>query len=116
MQSSTLSGTCSSISVATNPGATVLLDHLGHGAPAVLSRGDVALVDAAFQALLCELADKRFGRFAVPAVTGGDVRALLGEAVKDRTADTAGAAGHKGNAAVQTWAMNQRFRARADRC
>jgi hypothetical protein len=80
----------------------VLLDHLVDGAPAVLRRADVALVDAAFQPLLCELADKRLGHLAVAAVTDRHVRALFGEAVADRRPDAPVTAGDESDATLQT--------------
>ena len=75
--------------------AAVALDHLVDRAAAVLGRADVALVDAALDAVVLELGQELAGVLGVAAVAGGDDRALLGEAPGDRGADPARAAGHE---------------------
>ena len=78
----------------------VLLYDRGHGATAILRRADVALVDAAFQTFIFERADERFRRFPVPAVAGRHIGAVLGQAARDRAADSARAAGDERDTAV----------------
>ncbi len=91
----------------------MLLEHLGHGAPAVVARADVALVDAGGQVLVREFAEERFGVIAIAAVAGRHVRALLGETLADGCANPAGTARHKRDTSTQTRAAADRLQARA---
>ena len=81
--------------------APVMVDDLLHGAPAVLGRADVALVDGDRDLVLGELGLEGLGALAVAAVAGGDRGALRGQAVADRGADAARAAGDHGHAALE---------------
>src|SRR3712207_2191762 len=81
--------------------ATVLLDDLGDGAPAVVGVGDVALVhgEALVGEVVAELLAEALGGLVVAAVTGGGVGALGGHAAADGRADPPGPAGDEGHPA-----------------
>ena len=81
--------------------APVLLDDLVDGAPAVLRRADVALVERGGQPVLGQRVDERLGGLLIAAVAGRDVGALLGQAAADGRADPARAAGDERDASVQ---------------
>src|ERR1019366_5662345 len=81
---------------------SVCLDHLTDGAPAVLGRADIALVDTRVNAAAAQLIQQLASALSVPAVAGGDDRALLGEAAADRRPDTPRAAGHELDSSVQS--------------
>ena len=78
-----------------------MVDDLLHGAPAVLGRADVALMDGHRDLVLGELGLEGLGALAIPAVAGGDGRALGSQAVADGGADAARAAGDHGDAALE---------------
>src|SRR5262249_61325280 len=82
--------------------AAVLLDDFTHHAPAVFRLADVSVVDGdrarvlgvhVFGELLC--------RLVLPPVPGGDVRAVLGQAVADGGPDAAGPSGDQGHPVLQ---------------
>jgi hypothetical protein len=56
-------------------------------------------VQARVDAVLAKLRQELLSVLRVPAVAGGDDRALLGEAAADRSTDPARAAGHENDAA-----------------
>ena len=79
----------------------MVVDDLLHGAPAVLGRADVALVDGHRDLVLGELGLEGLGALAIAAIAGGDGGPLGGQAVADRGADAARAAGDQGDAALE---------------
>jgi hypothetical protein len=81
--------------------APVVIDDLLHGAPAVLGRADVALMDGDRDLVFGELGLEGLGAFAIAAVARGDGGALGGQAVTDGGADAARAAGDHGDAALE---------------
>ena len=81
----------------------MLLDDLADHAPAVVARGDVALVqrhrDAVIDVLGAEFLGESLGPGQVAAVAGGDRRALARQAQGDRGPDAARAPGDEGDPA-----------------
>ena len=81
------------------------LEHFGDRAPAVIGGVDVALMHARVDAVLAKLLQELLSVLRVPAVAGGDDRALFGEAAGDRGADSARAAGDEDDAASHPRAL-----------
>src|ERR1019366_380996 len=78
------------------------VNHFLDGAATVLARTDITLVDTRVDVMAAQLVQQLAGTLSVPAVTGGDDRALLGKAAADRRSDTPRAAGHERDASVQS--------------
>src|SRR5439155_9744612 len=82
--------------------AAVLLDDFAHHAPAVFRHADVSVVDGDRARVLgVHVFRELLGRLVLPPVTGGDVRALLGQAVAYGGPDAAGPPSDQGHPVLQ---------------
>jgi hypothetical protein len=91
--------------------AAVLLDDFTHHAPAVFRLADVPVVDGDRARVLDVHVFREFlGRLVLPPVPGGDVRALLGQAMADGGPDAAGSPGDQGHPVLQPTLRAGRFR------
>jgi hypothetical protein len=88
----------------------VLFDNLADGASAILSRPDIAVVQAGPNTeQILEVVGECLGALDVTAVAGGHGCVLVSEALADRGADTAGTACHESYSASELFAASTQW-------